>query len=194
MLTIGITGGIGSGKSTVCKVFNVLGIPVFQADAVAARLQNEDPQIVDQMITIFGADVYLPGGILNRKMLASIIFSDDLLLEKVNGIIHPAVHEAFRRWKSNFSGCPYLLYEAAILFETGSFRSFDKSILVVAKEEERIARVLKREQTSEEAIRKRISHQMSDQEKMKMADYVIYNNDNEMIIPQILTLDKILKS
>jgi dephospho-CoA kinase len=194
MLTIGITGGIGSGKTTVCKVFSALGIPVFQADVVAARLQNEDPQIVNQMITLFGKEVYMQDGKLNRKLLAGIIFSSDHLLEKVNGIIHPAVHQAFNRWKGNFSGRPYILYEAAILFETGSFRNFDKSILVVAKEEERIARVLKREQTSEEAIRKRMRHQMSDAEKMEMADYIIYNDDNQMIIPQILTLDTILKS
>lgn len=194
MLTIGITGGIGSGKSTVCKVFSAMGIPVFQADLVAGKLQNEDPQLVHEMIQIFGADIYSADRLLDRKKLASIIFDNRSLLEKVNNIVHPAVHKAFDQWKSKYTNLPYVIYEAAILFETGSFRNFDCTILVIADEAERIERVIKRENTTVDAVRKRMHNQMKDSDKIKLANYLLYNNDNQLIIPQILKLDKILKS
>ena len=194
MLTIGITGGIGSGKSTVCKVFSVLGVPVFQADSVARQLQNENPQIVNQMIHHFGSEIYSSPGVLNRKKLASIVFGDKTQLEQVNHIVHPVVHQAFNDWKAAYEGSPYVLYEAAILFETGSFRNFDISVLVVADEQERIGRVLKRDKTTLEAIRSRMQNQMPDSEKIKLADYLLNNDDNQLIIPQILKLDKIFKS
>jgi len=194
MLTIGVTGGIGSGKTTVCKVFNVLGIPVFQADSVAGKLQNEDSTIVSKLKARFGDKIYSSEGLLDRKGLAAIVFGDRLLLDEVNKIVHPAVHRAFDQWKSKFEALPYVIYEAAILFETGSFRSFDCSILVVADEKERIERVMKRELTTVEAIRNRMHNQMVDSEKIKLADYIINNNDNQLIIPQVLQLDQILKS
>lgn len=194
MLTIGIAGGIGSGKTTVCKVFRVLGIPVFQADMVAARLQNEDSQIKKSLVTLFGSEIYAEDGLLNRKKLAGIIFNDRNLLEKINSIIHPAVYQEFVKWKAQFEDFPYVLYEAAIMFETGSFRNFDRTILVVAAENERIQRVIKRDHTTVEAITQRIHNQFSDPEKMKLADFIIENNDNQMVIPQILKLDQLLKS
>ena len=194
MLTIGITGGIGSGKSTVCKVFRVLGIPVFQSDYVAGRLQNEDPRIIQGLIELFGPEIYSEDGLLNRKKLAGIIFNDHLLLEKTNNLIHPAVHQAFKNWKEQFANFPYVLYEAAILFETGSFHNFDYTILVIADEKERMERVMKRDHTTAEAILLRMGHQMTDQKKKMMADFIIENNDNQLIIPQILIIDQILKS
>jgi dephospho-CoA kinase len=194
MLTIGITGGIGSGKTTVCKVFRVLGIPVFQADMVAGKLQNEDPQIKKSLADLFGADIYADDGLLNRKKLAGIIFNDRKLLEKINNIIHPAVHQEFNKWKAQYENFPYVLYEAAIIFETGSFRNFDRTILVVTAENERIQRVIKRDHTTAEAIIQRMQNQFSDAEKMKMADFIIENNDNQLVIPQILKLDQLLKS
>lgn len=194
MLTIGITGGIGSGKTTVCKVFTVLGVPVFQADSVAGKLQNEDPVVVSKLTTLFGNQIYSAEGLLDRKKLASIIFDNKFLLEEVNNIVHPAVHKAFDHWISKYGDFPYVIYEAAILFETGSFRNFDLSILVVAEEEERIGRVMKREKTTVDAIRNRMRNQMIDSEKIKLADYIINNNDNQSIIPQVLKLDEILKS
>lgn len=194
MLKVGITGGIGSGKSTVCRVFSVLGIPVFNADVEAGRLQNEDPQIGTELIGIFGSDIYSAEGLLNRKKLASIVFNDSGLLEKLNSIIHPAVHREFKKWSARNSDFPYVIYEAAILFETGSFRNFDFTILVVADEQERIERVSKRDHSRPEDVLQRMNNQMMDKEKIKMADFVIENNDNQLIISQILKLDQLLKS
>jgi len=194
MLTIGITGGIGSGKSTVCKVFRVLGIPVFQSDYVAGRLQNEDPRIKSSLIELFGPEIYSEDGLLNRKKLAGIIFNDHLLLEKTNNLIHPAVHQEFKNWKERLANFPYVLYEAAILFETGSFHNFDYTILVIADEKERMERVMKRDHATAEAILLRMGHQMTDQKKKMMADFIIENNDDQLIIPQILKIDQILKS
>ncbi len=194
MLTIGITGGIGSGKSTVCKIFGVLGIPVFQADIVARKLQNEDPHIKVSLIDLFGPEIYTEDGLLNRKKLATTIFNDRFLLDKVNNLIHPAVHQEFEKWKAQKTNHPYVLYEAAILFETGSSYIFDYTILVIADEKERIERVMKRDQFTLAAIIQRMQNQMKDTEKMKLSDFVIENNDNQMIIPQILKIDQILKS
>jgi dephospho-CoA kinase len=194
MVTVGITGGIGSGKSTACKVFEIMGIPVFQADVVAGRLQNEDRRIIKSLTLIFGNEIYTNEGLLNRKKLASIVFKEKQLLEKLNSIIHPAVQMEFVLWKDNFIQKPYILYEAAILFETGSFRKFDFNILVVADENERIERVIKRDHAKVDEVLQRIHNQMPDTEKKKLADFVIDNNDNQLIIPQILKLDQILKS
>lgn len=194
MLSIGITGGIGSGKSTVCRVFKTLGIPVFQADLVARRLQDEDPVIKNGLAKLFGKEIYLENGNLNRKKLAGIIFSDHHALETVNSLVHPAVHRAFNHWKEQMEHFPYVLYEAAILFETGSAVTFDYTILVIADENERIKRVMKRDQITAEAILMRMKNQMNDAEKIILADFVIENNDNQLIIPQILKLDQILKS
>ncbi len=194
MLTIGITGGIGSGKSTVCRVFRVLGIPVFQADLAARRLQDEDPHIKSSLIKLFGPEIYTENGLLNRKLLAGIIFEDHVLLEQVSQLVHPAVHKEFDHWKGQRVNVPYVLYEAAILFETGSFHGFDYTILVVADEKERMERVMKRDQVSAASTKQRMNNQMKDAEKIKLADFVIENNDNQLIIPQVLKLDQIFKS
>lgn len=194
MLKVGITGGIGSGKSTVCRVFGVLGIPVFKADVEAGRLQNEDPKIGSELIDIFGPEIYSVDGLLDRKKLASIVFNDRGLLEKLNSIIHPAVQKEFEKWSAGNSNFPYVIYEAAILFETGSSRNFDFTILVVADEQERIERVSKRDHSKPEEIMQRMKNQLMDKEKIKMADFVIENNDNQPIMSQILKLDQLLKS
>lgn len=194
MLTVGITGGIGSGKSTVCKVFKILGIPVFQADSVAKKLQDEDPEIKRQLIDYFGPGIYLKNVMLNRKKLANIIFNSPSALERVNHLIHPAVRKEFEHWKEKMSQYPYVLYEAAILFETGSAGRFDYTILVVTDENERLQRVMKRDKLTAEATLQRMHNQMQDTEKIKLADFVIGNNDNQLIIPQILKLDQLLKS
>ena len=194
MLTVGITGGIGSGKTTVCRVFKVLGIPVFQADIVARRLQDEDAEIRNKLIGYFGPDIYTDNNVLNRKKLAGIIFNSPADLERVNHLIHPAVHKEFQKWKEKMTCYPYLLYEAAILFETGSASKFDYTILVVTDEKERLQRVMKRDNLSTEAILQRMRNQMQDSEKMQLASHIIKNNDNQLIIPQILILDQFFKS
>jgi len=193
MIKVGITGGIGSGKSTVCKVFRVLGIPVFEADSVAKKLLNNDLQIREQLIQLFGASVYLPDGTIDRKYLAGIVFSNSPLLGQLNSIVHPAVRKAFNEWYLT-QNAPYIIHEAAILFESGFYKMMDKTITVVTDENERIERVVKRDEITAELVRQRMKNQWSDEEKIKLADFVIGNNDRELIIPQIVEIDKKIKA
>jgi dephospho-CoA kinase len=193
MIKVGITGGIGSGKSTVCKIFKVLGIPVFEADEQARQLMNSNSVIHDQLIELFGTSVYLQNHTIDRKYLAGIVFSNPSLLAQLNGIVHPKVGEAFAVWCENQQS-PYILHEAAILFESGFYKLMDKTIAVVANENERIERVMKRDGASEELVNQRMRNQWSDIERIKLADFVISNNEDELIIPQIVELDKKLRA
>ena len=193
MKKIGITGGIGSGKSTVCEIFRLLGVPVFHADIEAKNLQNNDLNIKYRIKELFGEDVYTPDGILDRKKMAGIIFNDQKFLEAINGIIHPAVRNCFQKWCENYQKLPYVLYEAAILYESGFASDFDRNILVIAEERLRIERVIKRDQITEENIKERIKNQMPDIEKVKKTDFIIENNNQSLIIPQILKLDKLIR-
>ena len=192
-MKIGITGGIGSGKTTVCEIFKLLGIPVFHADPEAKNLQDSDENIKQLIINILGKDAYTIDGVLDRKKMAGIIFNDKQVLAAVNGIIHPAVRKSFLKWSENYQTVPYVLYEAAILFESGYASDFDRNILVLADEELRIKRVIKRDHTTEEIIRQRILNQLPDIEKVNKADYLIENNNQNLLIPQILKLDKIFR-
>lgn len=189
MIKVGITGGIGSGKSTVCKVFKVLGIPVFEADSVGKQLMNTDAEIHARLVNLFGLSVYLPDQTIDRKYLSGIVFNNPSLLTKLNAIVHPAILNAFDIWCQNQQS-PYILQEAAILFESGFYKMVDKTIVVVTDEAERIQRVMKRDKTSEEQVRQRIQNQWTDEQRIKLADFVIGNNDNELIIPQIVEIDK----
>ncbi len=193
MMKIGITGGIGSGKTTVCEIFKLLGIPVFHADAEARNLQNNNLQIRDQLKGLLGNNIYTPDGMLDRKMMGEIIFNDQNLLQAVNAIIHPAVRQTFLKWGGVFADAPYLIYEAAILFESGYASDFDLNILILADEKTRIDRVLKRDQLTEEIIRQRIRNQMPDEQKRNLADYIIENNDKILLLPQVLKLDKLIR-
>ena len=193
MKKIGITGGIGSGKSTVCEIFSLLGVPVFHADIEAKNLQNNNLNIKYRIIELFGDDIYSSDGILDRKEMAGIIFNDQKLLAAVNEIIHPAVRKCFQIWCENYQLVPYVLYESAILFESGYASDFDRTILVIADETLRIERVIKRDQTTEEIIRQRIVNQMPDIEKVNNADYIFENNNQSLIIPEILKLDKLIR-
>jgi len=158
MKKIGITGGIGSGKSTVCEIFRLLGVPVFHADIEAKILQNNNIDVRDRIVKIFGNEVYNPDGILDRKKMAGIIFTNQKLLTALNEIIHPAVRNCFQKWCENYPSVPYVLYEAAILFESGYATDFDRNILVIADEMLRIERVIKRDHTTEEIVRQRIAN------------------------------------
>ena len=193
MIKVGITGGIGSGKSTVCKVFKVLGIPVFEADQVARQLMNYDVKVRIQLINLFGSSVYLPDQTIDRKFLSGIVFNNPSLLADLNSIVHPAVRNAFDDWCQNQQS-PYVLQEAAILFESGFYKLMDKTIVVDTDEAERIQRVMKRDGTSEEQVRERIRNQWTDEQRIKLADFVINNNDNELIIPQIVKIDKKIRA
>ncbi|TZF85006.1 dephospho-CoA kinase [Pedobacter sp. BS3] len=187
MLKIGITGGIGSGKSTVSKLFELLGIPVFYADTAAKTVMQTDSILVDAIKTTFGEAAYTNGQ-LNRKYLANIVFNDEQQLLKLNALVHPAVFRAFDTWVLQQKQAPYVLKEAALLFESGSYKMSDKTILVKAPLSLRISRVMQRDGITQQEVEQRMNKQLSDAGKEKLADYVIQNNETELLIPQVLKL------
>jgi dephospho-CoA kinase len=187
-MKLGITGGIGSGKTSVCRVFSVLGIPVFFADNEAREIMNEDIPIRTKINEIAGRDLY-SGGSLNRSELAAIIFRDPTILHRVNELVHPAVFGKFSRWAEH-QVKPYVIMEAAILFESGAAELVDRVATVYAPVEERIARVMLRNKLSREEITDRMKNQMDDEEKIRLSDYVIDNSEKKMIIPAILEIHK----
>jgi len=194
MKKIGITGGIGSGKTTVCEIFKLLGIPVFHADLEAKFLQNNDLHIKDLLSNLFGKKIYSPDGMLDRKKLARLIFNDSEALANVNSIIHPAVRQNFLKWTDIHLDASYILYEAAILLESGYASDFDSNILVLADEKVRIERVIKRDHISEEMIMQRINNQMPDYKKITMVNYIIENSNVKLLLPQVIELDKLIRS
>lgn len=177
MLKIGITGGIGSGKSTVCRLFEKLGIPVYFADDRAKWLMNNQDDLKEKLISNFGSLVYNEEGELDRGYLANIVFNDKAKLEILNGIVHPAVFEDGVKWQEEQEaiGVKYTLKEAALLFETGSYLALDKIIVVTAPEDVRIKRVMVRDNITEEEVMARINKQMPQAEKEKMADFIVTN-------------------
>lgn len=191
MLKIGITGGIGSGKSTVCQVFETLGIPVFYADIAARYLLEHDPELIAAIKALFGTSIYTPQGLLDRKQLGDIVFRQPELLARLNALSHPAVWRYGAQWLSSRT-TPYALKEAAIFFETGSNSQMDLMIGVTAPESLRISRTMLRDHISREQVLERISRQMDEAEKMSRCDYVIYNDERQPIIPQILQIHKVL--
>ena len=192
MITIGITGGIGSGKSTVCKIFKLLGIPIFEADVVAKELINSNSEIKTELIRLFGNDIYTPNEGVDRKKLASIIFNDNIQLAKVNKLVHPVVRNEYANWVEK-QNTQYVIHEAAILFESGFYKMMDFTILVSAPENQRIERVIKRDKTLGKQIKERIAKQWSDEQKRKLATTEIKNADNDLIIPQIIKIDNQIK-
>jgi dephospho-CoA kinase len=185
-MKLGITGGIGSGKTSVCRVFNILGIPVFSADPEAQRIMNSDKEVIEGINKIAGKNLY-PGGLLDRMELAALIFNDPDSLSKVNSLVHPVVFDNFIRW-SEEQKSPYVIMEAAILFESGASNLVDRVATVYAPVEERIARVTRRNQMTREQVMERIRNQIDDETRIKMSDYQINNSENEMIIPVILKI------
>lgn len=188
MLKIGITGGIGSGKTTVCKVFELLGIPVFYADDIAKPMMNTDPVLREEITKTFGEQSYSGTGELNRKHISSIVFNNPEELEKLNGLVHPAVFRAFDAWVLKYLDAPYILKEAALLYESDSYKMCDLSILVISPIESRIKRVQARDGLSAEEVQSRVDRQLSDEEKIKMADYILMNDEQQLLIPQIISL------
>lgn len=185
---VGITGGIGSGKSTVAKVFSILGIPVYFADERAKWLMANDALLKKNIIDAFGEESYTDRGILNREFLARHIFGDEKKVNLINSLVHPAVRTDFEVWSSNQER-PYVLKEAALLFETGSFKELDKIITVSAPLKLRMMRVLLRDPHRNEAqINAIIDQQLPDEEKNKIADFVIKNSENKLLIPQVLKI------
>ncbi len=196
MLKIGITGGIGSGKTTICKVFETLGIPVFYADAVAKLAMITDSVLIAGVKKTFGLTSYHQDGALNNKHIAAIVFNNPTELDKLNALVHPAVFKAFEEWTKTkvISSAPYVLKEAALLFESGSYKMCDKNILVTSPMALRLARVMQRDKVTEAQVMARMDKQFTDDQKAKMADYFISNTPADSIILQVLNLhEKFLK-
>jgi dephospho-CoA kinase len=190
MLKIGITGNIGGGKTTVSKIFEVLEIPVFYADDAAKKVMIEDIILVDAIKSAFGNEAYFNDGSLNRKHIASIVFNDEAELSKLNSVVHPAVFRAFDTWVSQIKNAPYVMKEAALLFESTSYKMCDYSIMVTAPLELRIERVLKRDGLTCTEIESRNAKQFSEEKKTQLADFVVRNDDTELVIPQVMELHK----
>ncbi len=193
MLKIGLTGGIGSGKTTVAKVFETLGIPVYYADAAAKRLLNTNDTVKDAVIKHFGHEVY-KNGELDRKYLAGIVFNSKEKLELLNSLTHPAVIADADEWMQQQKDVPYIIKEAALLFESGAAAKLDYVIGVYAPHHVRVQRVMDRDGLSKEDVAKRISRQLDEEIKIKRCDFVITNNNRELILPQVLDMDKKLRA
>src|SRR6185312_13251132 len=187
MLKVGVTGGIGSGKSTVCRIFECLGVPVFRADDEGRRaLDNED--VKEQVIALCGESI-VKDGKLDRAKIASVVFNNPEKLQKLNAIIHPKVREAFAEWLKK-QNAPWIIEEAAIVFESGLYQTLDAVIVVSAPEDIRIKRVTERDKISETQVRERMKNQLSEEERVKRADFVIVNDGNQMLIPQTIEVYK----
>lgn len=189
MLKIGITGGIGSGKSTVCRIFETLGIPVFYADVVAKQVMVTDPVLIAGIKGTFGLESYTAEGRLNTKYIAQIVFNDTTELAKLNALVHPATFRAFDAWLLTIPAhAPYILKEAALLFESGSYQLCDQSILVTAPRDTKLQRVVARDGVTEEQVLARMDKQMSDEQKAAMADFMVTNDESRSLILQVLDL------
>lgn len=187
MKKVGLTGGIGSGKSTVARVFSALGVPVFHADDEAKRSLNEDDQVKQAVIAAFGMELYA-SGTLDRKVLATRVFSAPDELAKLNAIVHPVVRARFRTWCEAQGNVPYVVMEAAILAETGGHAAFDHMVVVSAPEELRIRRVMERDDVDHATVLARVRAQAGDAERAAIADTVIVNDGEQMVLPQVLAL------
>lgn len=186
-IKLGITGGIGSGKSVISHLLAMMGVPMYISDVESKRLTVEDPLIRESLISLLGSDLY-QNGELNKALLASYIFGYSENLKVVNGIIHPRVQDDFMQWAHQHAAFKVLGMEAAILIEAGFAQKVDKVVLVYAPLDVRLQRTMVRDSSSREQVMKRIQSQRSDEEKMDMADFIIYNDGETPLIPQVLSL------
>lgn len=186
-LKIGVTGGIGVGKSVVTKIFKVLGIPTYDADKEAKDIMVKSDAVRESLISTFGSEVYHGDGSLNREWLGKRVFSDAEELKKLNAIVHPAVIKDGEDWAAAQTSA-YSVKEAALLFESGSYKALDFTILVSSPLALRIERVMKRDQVDQEEVQRRINKQMPEDEKEKLCDFIIYNDDSHSLIEQVMEL------
>lgn len=186
MLKVGITGGIGSGKSTVCRIFGVLGVPIYQADIAARELMQSDPELIEAIHSKFGEKSY-PNGILDRKYLASLVFSDPNALSALNALVHPVTLRHARSWMEK-QPSPYVIKEAALMFESAAFHELDHIVGVSAPQPLRISRAMKRDGATRDEILSRMKEQIPEDIKMRLCDEIIYNDEQQMLIPQVLHL------
>ncbi len=187
MKIIGITGGIGSGKTTTCEVFQELGVPVYFADLRARELMTSSQELKEKIIQVFGNQAY-DGGKLNRAYLAQQVFNSKEKLSVLNGLVHPAVANDFENWVEEQKGEKYVLKEAAILFESGAYQDVDITVLVIAPESMRLERVMARDGSTKEDVLKRMKNQWTQERKLKLADHIVTNDGTHLLIPQVLEL------
>ena len=190
---IGITGGIGSGKSLICKIFSTMNIPIYDADSRAKYLINNDLSLKKSIRSLLGENAYTTSDEYNRKWVASQVFDNPDLLKQLNSLVHPCVHKDAHEWVKKFPNSPFLLYEAALMKAAGDNNFFDKVIVVNAPIDLRIKRIQARDKRSEQEIRDIMARQISDEERLKIADYVIENDDNKPVLEQVLGLYDELK-
>jgi dephospho-CoA kinase len=193
MKKIGITGGIGSGKTTVCKIFESLDVPIYYADAQAKRIMASSPTVKQQLKTLLGNEAYFKNGKPDRKYISSKIFTDKSLLSGINNIVHPAVHADAERWMEKIKAegmTTYIIKEAALLVETGSYKALDALIVVACPEETRIKRVMARDKLSHSEVLNKIKNQLPESEKIKVADFVIINDGTKPLISQVWQIHK----
>lgn len=188
MIQLGITGGIGSGKSVVSHLLQIMEIPVYQTDDEAKKITVKDEVVRQELIALVGKDVYQKDGKLNRQLLASYVFGCSDRISSVNAIIHPRVKLDYLKWTQIHNECPLVAMECAILFESGFDKLVDKVVAVSAPLDLRIQRAVKRDSSSKEKILKRIEHQLSDDELRKKADFIIVNDDKTLLLPQVIEI------
>ncbi len=192
MIKVGLTGNIGSGKSTVARIFEILGVPVYHSDKKAKEFLSV-PEVKDKLKTEFGQTVFA-GNEIDRKKLANIVFNDKEAIGFLNSLIHPLVRKDFENWCSINNTEPYVIQEAAILFESGFYKLFDKTIVVSCPEEIAVEHVMKRDQVNERAVRERMKNQWDQEKKMKLSDFIIYNDNEQLLIPQVMHIHKELNN
>lgn len=189
MLKIGITGGIGTGKTIVTRLFALLGVPVYDSDARAKWVMHHDAILRQELIAAYGPEAFTAQGDLNRPYLASIVFNNPQRLAALNAIVHPRVRADFEGWARLHTNKPYILKEAALMYESDAWKQMDEIITVFAPMEVRMKRLQQRDaHRSEEEIKAIIEKQLSEDEKMKRAQHIIYNDEQTLLIPQVLEL------
>lgn len=194
MFKVGITGNIGSGKTTISKVFELLGVPVFYADDQAKDVMIRDAELIAGIRAAFGNESYFDDGSLNRKHIAGIVFNNADELTKLNALVHPATFRAFDNWLTLQSAVPYVIKEAALLFESDSYKMCDRSLMVTAPLELRLQRVLSRDHITREEALNRNNKQFSEEKKLSLANDVICNDETQLVIPQVLALHQLYLS
>ncbi|MBL7980278.1 MAG: dephospho-CoA kinase [Flavobacteriales bacterium] len=192
MLKVGLTGGIGSGKSTVGRILRLLGVPLFAADEAGRQLLANDPEVHQALRARFG-DAVFANGTPDRKAIANIVFNEPKALADLNAIIHPAVRKAFRSWAGE-QQAPYVVMEAAILAETGGHSAFDRIVVVSAPEGVRVQRVMRRDGAGEQEVLARMRNQATEEQRLAIADHVIINDDTRLVIPQVIALHNTLRT
>lgn len=192
MYKVGLTGGIGAGKSLVAQMFKVLGVPVYNSDIEAQKLMTQHPEVKAQVIEAFGEVSYLWDGQVNREYLAAVVFNQPEKLKILNSIVHPALWKDSVEWAERQAPKPYTIHEAAILFETGGYKNMDFNILIYAPADERILRTMNRDKVDRHAVIARMDKQMPEEKKMDLVDHVIYNDGSNSLITQVVELHHLL--